>query len=184
MVSPVTLLCYSLPILLLFFFQFCRSFKKPSLPPGPRGLPIIGNLHQLNKTDLSLQLWQLSKKYGPIFSLQLGLRPAIVVSSPKLAQELWKDHDHVVSDRPKLVGQQKLSYNGLEMIFAPYGEFWREIRKTCVTHVLSSTRVSGFSSIRQFEVKQLIIKKIWACLVFQAYKFERSADVSFKHYHM
>ncbi|MED6157486.1 hypothetical protein PIB30_023527 [Stylosanthes scabra] len=47
---------------------------------------------------------------------------------------------------------------GSEMIFSPYNEFWREIRKTCVAHVLSSNRVSSFSSIRTFEVKQLIKK--------------------------
>ncbi|CAJ1949716.1 unnamed protein product [Sphenostylis stenocarpa] len=158
MVSPLLLLCFTLPLILLFFFQFRRTFKNPSLPPGPRGLPIIGNLHQLDNSILYLQLWQFSKKYGPLFSLQLGLRQAIVVSSPELAKEVLKDHDLVVRDRPKLIGQQKLSYNGLEIIFSPYGEFWREIRKICVVHLLSTRRVSGFSSIRKFEVKQTIEK--------------------------
>ncbi|TKY63683.1 cytochrome P450 family 71 protein [Spatholobus suberectus] len=158
MVPPLLILCLTLPVLLLFFFQYRRTFKNPPRPPGPRGLPIIGNLHQLNNSALHLQLWQLSKKYGPLFSLQLGLRPAIVVSSPKLAKEVMKDHDLECSGRPKLLGQQKLSYNGLEMIFSPYGEFWREIRKICVVHVLSSRHVSRFSSIRQFEVKQMTKK--------------------------
>ncbi|CAJ1949736.1 unnamed protein product [Sphenostylis stenocarpa] len=158
MVSPLVIICLTLPMLLLFFFQNRRTFKKSPFPPGPKGLPIIGNLHQLNNSLLYLQLFELSKKYGPIFSLKLGLRSAIVVSSPKLAKELFKDHDLVVSDRPKLFGQQKLSYNGLEIIFPPYGESWREIRKICVVHVLSSRRVSRFSSIRVFEVKQMIKK--------------------------
>jgi len=69
-----------------------------------------------------------------------------------------KDHDLEVSDRPKLLGQQRLSYNGLEMIFSPYGEFWREIRKICVVHVLSSRRVSRFASIREVEVRKMIKK--------------------------
>ncbi|RDX68735.1 Cytochrome P450 83B1, partial [Mucuna pruriens] len=158
MVSPLLILCLTLPLLLFFFFQYRRTFKNPTLPPGPRGLPIIGNLHQLNISILHLQLWQLSKKYGPLFSLQLGLRPAIVISSPKLAKEVMKDHDLEFCGRPKLLGQQKLSYNGLEMIFSPYGDFWREIKKICVVHVLSPKRVSALSSIRQFEVKQMIKK--------------------------
>ncbi|XP_020235880.1 cytochrome P450 83B1 [Cajanus cajan] len=157
--STILILCLTLPLLLLFFFQYLRAFKNPSLPPGPRGLPIIGNLHQLNNSSVfHLLLWQLSKKYGPLFSLQLGLRPAIVISSPKLAKEIMKNHDPEFCGRPKLFGQQKLSYNGLEMIFSPYSDFWREIKKLCVFHVLSPRRVSGFSSIRHYEVKQMMKK--------------------------
>ncbi|KAH1266466.1 Cytochrome P450 83B1 [Glycine max] len=99
-----------------------------------------------------------SKKYGPIFSLQLGLRPAIVVSSPKLAKEVLKKHDLEFSGRPKLLGQQKLSYNGSGIAFSSYNEYWIEIRKICVVHIFSSKRVSSFSSIREFEVKQMIKK--------------------------
>ncbi|KAK7349661.1 hypothetical protein VNO77_07203 [Canavalia gladiata] len=159
MLSPYFLIIsLALPVLFLLFFQYRRTFKSPPRPPGPRGLPIIGNLHQLKSSELYLQLWHLSKKYGPLFSIQLGLRPAIVVSSPKLAKEVLKTHDLEFCGRPQLLGQQKLSYNGLEMIFSPYGEFWREIRKICVVHVLSAKRVSSFSSIRHYEVKQMIKK--------------------------
>ncbi|XP_061363830.1 cytochrome P450 71A1-like [Gastrolobium bilobum] len=152
------LLCLTLPLLLLFFFHKHRTINNPPLPPGPRGLPIIGNLHQLDNSVLYLQLWKLSKIYGPLFSLQLGLRPAIVVSSPKIAREVLKDNDLVFSDRPNLLGQQKLFYNGLEIVFSPYNDSWREIRKICVVHIFSSKRVSCFSSIREFEVKQMIKK--------------------------
>ncbi|KAL2337548.1 hypothetical protein Fmac_011994 [Flemingia macrophylla] len=44
------------------------------------------------------------------------------------------------------------------MSFSPYGNYWREIRKLCVVHVLSSRRVSSFYSIRLSEVKQMIRK--------------------------
>ncbi|KAK7260171.1 hypothetical protein RIF29_25991 [Crotalaria pallida] len=151
--------CLALPLLLLLFFHKQRSSKKPPSPLGPRGLPIIGNLHQLNNTStLHLQLWQLSKIYGPLFSLRLGLRPAVVVSSPKLAKEVLKNYGLVFSGRPPLLGQQKLSYNGLDIVFSPYNDYWREIRKICVIHIFSLKRVSSFSSIRQYEVKQLIKK--------------------------
>ncbi|KAL1368880.1 cytochrome P450 83B1 [Arachis hypogaea] len=150
-----------IPMFLFLIFQFYRTFKNnnnPSFPPGPRGLPLIGNLHQLDNTILHLQLSQLFKKYGPIFSLQLGLRPAIIISSSKLAKEVLKNHDHEFCGRPRLLGQQKLSYNGLDIAFSSCGDYWREVRKISVTHVLSARRVSSFSSIRHFEVKQMLKK--------------------------
>ncbi|XP_057743961.1 cytochrome P450 83B1-like [Arachis stenosperma] len=159
MVSALVLiLCLTLPLFMCFFFQKQKTFKNKAFPPGPRGLPIIGNLHQLDDSSLYLQLFELSKKYGPIFSLQLGLRKAIVISSPELAKEALKNHDREFAGRPNLIGQQKLTYNGLGITFSPYNEFWRETRKICVAHVLSSSRVSSFSSIRKFEVKQWIKK--------------------------
>ncbi|XP_020204968.1 cytochrome P450 83B1 [Cajanus cajan] len=157
MVSTLLIVCLVLPVF-MFFFQYLKTLKNRHRPPGPRGFPIIGNLHQLNNSDLYLQLWKLSKKYGPLFSLQLGLRQAIVVSSPELAKVVMKDHDLVFCGRPKLLGQQKLSYDGVDIAFSPYNSYWREIRKICVVHLLSSMRVSSFSSVRHFEVKQLIKK--------------------------
>ncbi|KDO62975.1 hypothetical protein CISIN_1g0485832mg, partial [Citrus sinensis] len=67
---------------------------------------IIGNLHQLDATNLAFCLWKLSKQYGPIFSLRLGLRSAIVISSAKLAKEAFKTHDLQFSSRPVLSGTQ------------------------------------------------------------------------------
>ncbi|KAK2379379.1 cytochrome P450 83B1 [Trifolium repens] len=141
---------------LLMFFHKHRTIKH--YPLGPKGLPIIGNLHQLDISILYLQLSQLSKIYGPLFSIKLGLRQAIVVSSAEIAKEVLKTNDHVFSNRPILYGQQKLSYNGSEMIFSQYNEFWREIRKICVVHVFSTKRITYYSSIRNFEVKKMLKK--------------------------
>jgi cytochrome P450 len=149
-------LCIIFPLLLFFLKR--RRTNNASYPPGPRGLPIIGNLHQLDNSILYLQFSKLSKIYGPIFSLQFGLRPAIVVSSSKIAKEIFKNNDIVFSNRPILYGQQKLSYNGFDIAFSPYSDFWRDIRKICAIHIFSTKRVSSYSSIRKFEVKQMIKK--------------------------
>jgi len=139
----------------MFFHKYRTN---TNYPPGPKGLPIIGNLHQLDISNLYLQFSQFSKLYGPLFSLTLGLRQAIVVSSAEIAKEVLKTNDNVFSNRPVLYGQQKLTYNGSEMVFSQYSDFWREIRKICVVHIFSAKRVSHYSSIRKFEVKKMIKK--------------------------
>ncbi|KAI5391549.1 hypothetical protein KIW84_076386, partial [Lathyrus oleraceus] len=156
MLSLVLLLAICLILPLLIFFRKHKTTKH--FPPGPKGLPIIGNLHQLDLLNISVQLADFSKIYGPIFSLKLGSRQAIVVSSSEIAKEIFKKNDHTFSDRPQLYSQQKLSYNGSEVLFSQYNESWRDIRKICVIHIFSSIRVAYYSSIRNFEVRKLIKK--------------------------
>ncbi|KAK2971482.1 hypothetical protein RJ640_020888 [Escallonia rubra] len=145
-----------LPVFLLFFVPKWRKSKGIRHLPGPPGLPFVGNLHQLDNSDLQRYLWQLSKKYGPIMSLRLGFVPALVISSAKMAKEVLKTHDLVFCSRPALFGQQKLSYNGLDVALSPYNDYWREMRKICTLHLFSSRRVQSARPIREDEVSQMI----------------------------
>ena len=82
----------------------------------------------------------------------------MVVQSANLAKEVLKTQDHNFCTRSRLTGMQKLSYNGLDVAFASYGEYFREIRKICVVHLLSSKKVQSSSPIRREEVSRMIEK--------------------------
>ncbi|KAK2976249.1 hypothetical protein RJ640_021960 [Escallonia rubra] len=158
MVPALLLLLLGLPILLLFLVPRCRTTGGKRSAPGPPGLPFIGNLHQLDNSALHRYLWQLSKKYGPIMSLRLGLVPTLVISSARMAKEVYKTHDLPFSGRPTLLGQQKLSYNGLDVAFSPYNDSWRELRRIWVHNLFSPKRAESFRPIRQEEVSRMINK--------------------------
>lgn len=146
----------------LFIFQTRRrgNERKHVLhrPPGPPGLPIIGNLHQFLSNCPHLYFHELSKTYGPLFSLKLGFVPTLVVSSAKLAKEVMKTHDIIFSNRPKLATHQKLSYNGFDIAFAPYGEQWRQLKKVSIIHLFSNKKARSFCSIREEEVHWMMQK--------------------------
>lgn len=106
----------------LFLFVFLmRISKAKKLPPGPRKLPIIGNLHQIGKLP-HRSLQKLSNEYGDFIFLQLGSVPTVVVSSADIAREIFRTHDLVFSGRPALYAARKLSYNCYNVSFAPYGK--------------------------------------------------------------
>ncbi|KAG5250366.1 cytochrome P450 [Salix suchowensis] len=152
-------LILSLSISLLFLLiKRNKTPKKACLPPGPVGLPFIGNLHQLGNSNLHEHLWRLSQKHGPLVYLRLGSRPALIVSSAKMAREIMKTRDLEFCSRPVLTATNKITYNGLDLAFAPYGDYWREVRKICAVHVFSSIRVHSFRSIREDEVSRTIEK--------------------------
>ena len=142
-------------VLLRYFLKLKSEKRKSNLPPNPPKLPIIGNLHQLsNMPHQSLQC--LAKKYGPIIYLQLGEIPTVVVSSARLAKEVMKTHDLALSSRPKIFSAKHLFYDCSDVLFSPYGAYWKHIRKICINELLSAKRVQLYSFIREEEVARLV----------------------------
>ncbi|KAG8373940.1 hypothetical protein BUALT_Bualt11G0077400 [Buddleja alternifolia] len=140
--------------------KFKNSSAKQTLnPPGPPGLPFIGNLHQIPSDGILHKfLYKLSNKYGEIMYMKLGSVPIVVVSSPKLAKDVLKTYDHVFCSRPMSLGQQKLSYNNLDIAFSPYNDYWREVRKISTVHLFSSKKVQSFGPIHEDEISRLVAK--------------------------
>lgn len=85
-------------------------------PPGPKPLPIIGNLHMLGKLP-HRSLQALAKKYGPIMSIKLGQVPTIVVSSPETAELFLKTHDTVFTSRPETQASEYISCGTKGIVF-------------------------------------------------------------------
>ncbi|XP_060180855.1 6,7,8-trihydroxycoumarin synthase-like [Lycium barbarum] len=152
------LLFAALPIILIFLLSRAKTGGRNTLPPGPVSLPFIGNLHQYDTLTPHIYFWKLSKKYGKIFSLKLASAQMVVISSKELAKEVLKTQDLVYCSRPPILGQQKLSYNGRDIVFSPYNDYWREMRKICVLHLFSLKKVQLYSPIREDEVSRMIKK--------------------------
>lgn len=154
------LLLYTIPIAILFVIIFLTTTAKKThrkLPPGPMKLPIIGNLHNMIGPLPHQTLRGLSRKYGPLMHLKLGESSTLIVSSAALAREFAKTNDLSFAHRPKLLAVEACVGSVCSDIsFAPYGEYWRQMRKLCVIELLSNKRVQSFSSIRQEEVRNLV----------------------------
>jgi Cytochrome P450 len=78
-------------LLILFtgylFTKVLFSKKKGPLPPGPRGLPLLGNIFQIPRLQwLKYTEWQ--KEFGPIFSLNFAGKSVIILNTPEVAADL------------------------------------------------------------------------------------------------
>ncbi|KAI9110656.1 hypothetical protein K1719_018522 [Acacia pycnantha] len=145
--------------LLIFLVMIHRllASKKSlrALPPGPWKLPLIGNLHQIG--SLPHQSFRdLANKYGPLMHLQLGHVSHVIVSSPEVAKQVMKTHDTIFANRPKIIASETLAYDGTDIVFSPYGNYWRQLRRICTLELLSSRRVQTFRRIREEEVSALV----------------------------
>nr|ABV80345.1 cytochrome P450-dependent monooxygenase [Selaginella moellendorffii] len=125
------------------------------LPPGPMALPIVGHLHLLLKLPHQ-SFHKLSHKFGPIMTIKLGNKTAIVISSKKAAKEILTSYDRVFASRPVLISPQSLCYNSKNISCCKYGPYWREMRKICTTELFSSKRLSSFQNTRLEETQNLL----------------------------
>ncbi|XP_074331301.1 LOW QUALITY PROTEIN: strychnine-11-hydroxylase-like [Apium graveolens] len=145
----------AMPLLMLLIIIENNKHERSKRPPGPKQLPVIGNLHQLSRSP-HRSLLHLSRKHGSLMFLQLGSVPTLVVSSAAMAKEILKTRDLVFSSRPVLYATEKLTYKSSSISFAPYGEYWRQIRKIAVIELLSAKRVQSFKDVREQEVAGMI----------------------------
>lgn len=142
-------------VALVVAWSFFVKGRNRKLPPGPFSLPIIGNLHLLGQLP-HRALTALSLKFGPLMSLRLGSALTLVVSSPDMAKEFLKTHDLLFASRPPSAATNYFWYNCTDIGFAPYGAYWRQVRKVCVLQLLSSRRLDYFRFIREEEVSAMI----------------------------
>ncbi|NXU44735.1 CP1A5 protein, partial [Drymodes brunneopygia] len=97
-------------------------------PPGPRGLPVVGNALELRK-DAHLALTRLSRRYGDVMEVRIGSRPVLVLSGlDTIRQALVKQGEDFMG-RPDLPSF-RLVADGQSLAFSPdSGEVWKARRK-------------------------------------------------------
>jgi len=120
------LLALSVLLLLRFLLVVVGKNKKQGrLPPSPTGIPFFGHLHLLDK-PFHATLCRLAARHGPIFSLRLGSRSAVVVSSPAYAKECFTEHDVTFAGRPDLPSLTLISkeYGGAVLSTLSHGPQW------------------------------------------------------------
>ncbi|KAM0931334.1 hypothetical protein ACQ4PT_000384 [Festuca glaucescens] len=154
--SSATLLFLSL-VTLVIFVSLARRKSSNQLrrPPSPWGLPFVGHLHHLRTSQPQIALRRLAKKYGPVMLLRLGQVDTVVVSSSAAAQEVLRENDLCFASRPSLVATKVICDN-LDVAFAPYGAYWRMLRKLCVLELLSSRKVRQFAPVRDTATMSLV----------------------------
>uniref|UniRef100_A0A8C6NKE2 Cytochrome P450 2K1-like n=1 Tax=Nothobranchius furzeri TaxID=105023 RepID=A0A8C6NKE2_NOTFU len=102
-----------------------------SEPPGPRCFPLFGNLFQVDLKNLDQSLFDLSKKYGPVFQVNFGPKKMVVLAGYRTVKQALVNHAVEFGNR-----EITPAFNDLTKrhgILFSNGDTWKEMRRFALT---------------------------------------------------
>lgn len=141
-------------IIARLIMTLARRRSQP-LPPGPKPLPLIGNIHQLPKSLPWLHLYHWSKEYGPVMHLSMAGQSLVVLSTQKAAHDLLSKRSARYSDRPRMVMAGELVARGMHLLLRPYDDRYR-LHQRMEAPLLALRAASSYRPLQDIESKQLL----------------------------
>ncbi|USP76716.1 hypothetical protein yc1106_03990 [Curvularia clavata] len=134
------------------------------LPPGPRGLPIVGNVNDMPKPDvLECHHWfEHKEKYGPISSVTAMGQTIVIINDATIALDLLRDRSSIYSSRPgfnfagDMVGWRHVT------AMMPYGDTWKIHRRNITKITSTTTSLAEFDRIQEAEAAYFLVNLLEA----------------------
>ncbi|GJE86537.1 cytochrome P450 [Phanerochaete sordida] len=132
-----------------------RSSRLPH-PPGPKGLPIIGNVADMPKSHEWHKFSEWGEKYGDIIYLNLLGQPMVVLNSAQHAIALLDKRSTLYSDRPKLMMGGEIVGWKYTLALTPYGQRFREYRRFIARLIGGPAQMHAHLPLEEHETKRFL----------------------------
>ncbi|XP_077209897.1 cytochrome P450, family 78, subfamily A, polypeptide 5 [Tasmannia lanceolata] len=125
---------------------------------GPSGLPLVGLLFAFSGPVAHRALAKIAKTMDSVhlMAFSIGFTRFVISSHPDSAKEIL--NSSAFADRPVKESAYELLFHRA-MGFAPFGVYWRNLRRISATHLFSPRRIAGFEGFRR-EIGEKMIGKI------------------------
>lgn len=116
--------------------------------PGPSGFPLLGLVFAFTGSLTHRVLDDLSKRFraARLMAFSVGFTRFIISSHPETAKEIL--NSSAFADRPVKESAYELLFHRA-MGFAPYGDYWRNLRRISATYLFSPKRIASFGEFRR-----------------------------------
>ncbi|KEY72256.1 hypothetical protein S7711_00255, partial [Stachybotrys chartarum IBT 7711] len=157
--GPISAGVFAGIVFIYFAFKRLSSAGRFPLPPGPKGLPVVGNVHDLPKPGvLEAQHWLKHKSlYGPISSVTVLGQTLVIINDLQIANELLEKRSIKHSSRPKQIFAGEMLGWENSLGFLPYSKRLRTYRKNASRIIGSKAAVSQFNKFQEEEVGHFLL---------------------------
>lgn len=136
--------------------KYHNYYNKHAKISGPIGWPIFGTLPEMGSlAHRKLASMATSLNAKRLMVLSLGMNPVIISSHPETAREILCGP--AFSNRPVKKSARMLMFERA-IGFAPYGIYWRHLRKVAATHMFSPRKISNLGSLRQHVINKMVVR--------------------------
>ncbi|PIA46297.1 hypothetical protein AQUCO_01500066v1 [Aquilegia coerulea] len=142
-----------------FWKKLCLKSEVVNWPPGPRKLPIIGNLHQLNNGGelVHVNLAKLAQKHGSMMTVWFGSwRPTIVCSNRELAWEALVNKASDFSSRTLPYMSKLTSADWHTLATSNVGPYWQKLHKGLHNTTLNLHIMSAQTHLQEADVSNML----------------------------
>ncbi|MCL7039080.1 hypothetical protein MKW94_030590 [Papaver nudicaule] len=153
--QPISLALLAIALIFIFWNHGRRTKPTKKLAPeASGGRPIMGHLHLFNDSELThRKLGLMADTYGPVFGIRFGSHKTLVVSDWEIVKECFTTNDKLFSNRPGTLSIKLMFYDADSIGYAPYGAYWRDLRKISTLKLLSNHRIDTIKHLRTSEVE-------------------------------
>lgn len=157
--SPIITFLSLLSLLTLTYVLATEVYRARARIPdfsGPRGLPVIGNIHQI-RANAAEQYRRWARQHGPVYQIMLGHVPVIVVNSAKAAREIFGANSQALASRPEFYTFHRVvsSTAGTTVGTSPFSESLKRRRKGAAS-ALNKPSVASYVPLIDTETRDFV----------------------------
>ncbi|KAF5571206.1 oxidoreductase [Fusarium pseudoanthophilum] len=157
--SLITYTCIIAPVIICVTKLIAKTSRNAQLPPGPRGLPLIGNVLDLPRAgQFEAYHWAKHKDlYGNISSVTVFGQTLVIINDAKLALAILNDRSAKHSSRSKMTFAGEMVGWDKTLSFLPYNDQLRSHRKKAHLCLKSEASVKSNDTVQEIEVGHFLL---------------------------